>query len=83
MERLLQFDNTPAPVCLRTNTLTTTREALLKSLLEAGAECHESKWCAEGIVCEKLPSLSSVFSKLENAFYVQDESSMLVGHVVA
>ena len=83
VERLLQFDNTPAPVCLRTNTLVTTRDALLHSLFEAGAECHESEWCQEGIVCDKLPSLSSVFAKLENAFYVQDESSMLVGHVVA
>ena len=83
VERLLQFDNTAAPVCLRTNTLTITREQLLASLAEAGAECHASKWSKDGIVCEKLPSLSSVFAKLENAFYVQDESSMLVGHVVA
>ena len=83
VERLLQFDNTAAPVCLRTNNLTITREQLLASLAEAGAECHASKWSKDGIVCEKLPSLSSVFAKLENAFYVQDESSMLVGHVVA
>lgn len=83
VERLLQFDNTAAPVCLRTNTLTITREQLLASLAETGAECHASKWSKDGIVCEKLPSLSSVFAKLENAFYVQDESSMLVGHVVA
>lgn len=83
VERLLQFDNTAAPVCLRTNTLAITREQLLASLAEAGAECHASKWSKDGIVCEKLPSLSSVFAKLENAFYVQDESSMLVGHVVA
>lgn len=83
VERLLQFDNTAAPVCLRTNTLTTTREQLLNDLTEAGAECHSSQWSEDGIVCEKMPSLGSVFAKLENAFYVQDESSMLVGHVVA
>lgn len=83
VERLLQFDNTAAPVCLRTNTLTTTREQLLNDLTEAGAECHSSQWSEDGIVCEKIPSLGSVFAKLENAFYVQDESSMLVGHVVA
>lgn len=83
VERLLQFDNTAAPVCLRTNTLTTTREQLLNDLTEAGAECHSSQWGEDGIVCEKMPSLGSVFAKLENAFYVQDESSMLVGHVVA
>lgn len=83
VERLLQFDNSAAPVCLRTNTLITTREQLLDDLVAAGAECHGSQWSEDGIVCEKMPSLGSVFAKLENAFYVQDESSMLVGHVVA
>lgn len=82
VEKLLQFDNTPAPVCMRTNTLTTTRQQLLSDLEEAGAECHASKWSEDGIVCDRMPSLSSVFAKLENAFYVQDESSMLVGSVV-
>ena len=54
----------------------------MSDLEEAGAECHASKWSEDGIVCDRMPSLSSVFAKLENAFYVQDESSMLVGPVV-
>lgn len=82
-EALLAFNNSPAPVCLRTNTLVITRERLLAALQEAGAEAHASRWCAEGIVCDRLPSLSGMLAKMQNAFYVQDESSMLVGGALA
>ena len=84
-EKLLAFDNTAAPVCLRTNTLAWTLERLLQELAEAGAEAEPSSWCAEGIVVRKLPetSLSELFARLQQAFYVQDESSMLVAGLVA
>ncbi len=78
-EALLAFNNSPAPVCLRTNTLTCTRDELLTFLQGIGAEARASRWCADGIVCEKLPSLSGMLDKMQGAFYVQDESSMLVG----
>lgn len=82
-EALCAFDNTPAPVCLRVNTLVTTRDKLLAELTKAGGQVRASKWSADGIVCDKLPALSEVFANLHNAFYVQDESSMLVGAVLA
>lgn len=82
-ESLCSFDNTPAPVCLRVNTLVTTRDELLAKLTEAGAQVRASEWSADGIVCEKLPALNEVFADLHDAFYVQDESSMLVGAVLA
>lgn len=82
-ERLLAFDNTAAPMCLRVNTLVMSRDELLARLTEAGAEAVPSQWCADGVVCSKLPALGEVFAKLNNAFYVQDESSMLVGSIVA
>ncbi len=82
-EKLLAFNNAPAPVCLRVNTLVTTREELLKNLQEAGAEAHASRWCRDGIVCDKLPGMQQIFSKLQQAFYVQDESSMLVAGILA
>lgn len=82
-EALCAFDNTPAPVCLRVNTLVTTREELLAKLTVAGAQVRASAWSADGIVCEKLPALSTVFAEMHNEFYVQDESSMLVGAVLA
>ncbi|MBQ7884294.1 MAG: 16S rRNA (cytosine(967)-C(5))-methyltransferase RsmB [Phascolarctobacterium sp.] len=82
-EALCAFDNTPAPVCLRVNTLVTTRDKLVAELTKAGGQVRASKWSADGIVCDKLPALSEVFANLHNAFYVQDESSMLVGAVLA
>ena len=82
-ERLLAFDNSAAPVCLRVNTLVTTREQLLSSLAEAGAHVRPSEWSADGIVCEKLPSLHALMAALPKHFYIQDESSMLVAPLLA
>ncbi len=82
-EALCAFDNTPAPVCLRVNTLVTTRDELMAKLISVGAEVRASKWSVDGIVCEKLPALNVVFADMNNEFYVQDESSMLVGAVLA
>ena len=82
-ERLLAFDNSAAPVCLRVNTLVTTREQLLQALAEAGAQVHASAWSADGIVCEKLPSLHALMAALPKHFYIQDESSMLVAPLLA
>lgn len=84
-EALLAFNNTAAPVCLRTNTLVLGREELLAQLIEAGAEAEPSRWCEDGIVVHKMPEMGLVelFNKLQKAFYVQDESSMLVAGLVA
>lgn len=82
-EKLCAFNNMPAPVCLRVNTLVTDRETLMRELRELGAEVHASSWSIDGIICDKLPSLNSIMSKLHDKFYVQDESSMLVGRVVS
>ena len=82
-ERLLAFDNSAAPVCLRTNTLVTTRVKLMQDLQELGAEVHASAWSADGIVCDKLPSLYTLMTALPKHFYIQDESSMLVAPLLA
>lgn len=84
-EALLAFNNTAAPVCLRTNTLVRTRQQLLEALAATGAEVEASRWCAEGVVVNKLGSvgLSELLEKMPYAFYVQDESSMLVAGLLA
>ncbi len=82
-EKLCVFNNTPAPMCLRVNTLVTDRETLMQDLQQLGAEVRASTWSADGIICSKMPALNSVMSKLHDKFYVQDESSMLVGRVIA
>ena len=84
-EALLAFNNTAAPVCFRTNTLVLSREQLLETLTATGAEAEASRWCAEGIVVNKLGNsgLSELLEKVPDAFYVQDESSMLVAGLLA
>ena len=84
-EALLAFNNSSAPTCLRVNTLVTTRQHLLDELLALGAEATPSPWCEDGIVVTKLnnTSLGELFAKMPNAFYVQDESSMLVAGLLA
>ena len=67
-------------MCLRTNTLVTTRERLLAELAAAGAEAAPSRWCGDGIIVSRLGEvgLGELLAKLPDSFYVQDESSMLV-----
>ncbi|KYZ77207.1 16S rRNA methyltransferase [Anaerosporomusa subterranea] len=82
VERLLQENNKPPRLSLRTNTLKITREALLVRLAQEGVTCTASDWTPEGIICHELPALASLTSLKEGLFQVQDESSMLVAHVV-
>lgn len=82
-EKLLAFNNSAAPVCLRVNTLVTTRERLLTALRELGAEARPSQWSADGIVCTQLPALQQLLQQLPGQFYIQDESSMLVAPLLA
>lgn len=80
--KLCQFNNTNAPLVLRTNTLKTTRQELITELINAGCEVIPSKLAPEGIICKTHTSLNQL-TPLQNGFaQVQDESSMLVAHVV-
>ena len=81
-EKLLDYNNLPPVLSLRTNTLKTTRSSLLEVLQAAGFEAVPSKWCEEGIICTKTAGLNALMEKATDAFYMQDESSMLVAHAV-
>lgn len=76
------FDNEDAMLSLRTNTLKTTREALLTRLQAEGADVTPSVWAPEGILCTSHGALDTMVSLAEGLFQVQDESSMQVAHVV-
>lgn len=82
-EKLLEVNNITPPLSLRTNTLKATRDEILNDLRSHGVECEPSHWTPEGILCSSYPSLGS-FAPLQNGLVqVQDESSMLVGHVLS
>lgn len=82
-QSLCTFDNEEAPLSLRTNTLKTNREALMQALADNGAEAEASEWTPEGIILTKHGSLDALAPLQEGLCQVQDESSMLVAHVVA
>ncbi|MBQ3365731.1 MAG: 16S rRNA (cytosine(967)-C(5))-methyltransferase RsmB [Acidaminococcaceae bacterium] len=76
-EALCRWDNEPASLCLRVNTLMTTRDAFLQDLREMGCEGDVSHWCPDGIVIARSPGLPALLQNFPQSFYVQDESSML------
>ena len=80
---LCNFNNSSAPLCLRVNTLKTTKEQLGVELEKLGVEFAFSKLVRDGIVCKKVPNLSLMLDKLAGQFYIQDESSMLVAELLA
>ena len=83
VEALCAYNNSTPPLCLRTNTLKITRADLIERLAQEGVSCQPSIWTPEGIVCREYPSLAKLSSLKEGLFQIQDESSMLVAHVLA
>ena len=80
---LCEFDNAQATLSLRTNTLKIARDKLLERLSQEGVEAEPSAWTPEGILCLRHGSLDALESLQQGLFQVQDESSMLVAHVLA
>ena len=79
---LCRFNNSQPPLSLRTNTLKLSREELLDKLVAAGAEAELSTLAPEGIVCQRLGDEPLQLIRM-GLCQAQDESSMLVAHVVA
>lgn len=83
VKALCSFDNSSAALSVRTNTLKTTREKLLQVLAGEGTCCRVSDWTPEGILCLSHRGMDAFHSLREGLFQVQDESSMLVAHILA
>lgn len=79
---LCQFNNQNPPLSIRANTLKNSRTELLSTLIEEQVQFEESNWAPEGIVCTSHPSMKNLPSLKEGKFQVQDESSMLVAHIL-
>jgi 16S rRNA (cytosine967-C5)-methyltransferase len=76
-----RFDNAPAPLTLRANTLRTTREALIASLADAGVSAEPARFAPDGVI---VASGNPLLTPLAHTglFVVQDEASQLVGTFV-
>lgn len=81
-ETLLQMNNQPAPLVLRTNTMKITPAELVELLAAEGAAAEPARYAPEGLVVEGLGSVENSPSFQEGLFYVQDEGSQLVSHAL-
>ena len=81
-EALCLCNNTSAPLSVRVNTQRTERPALMEQLAKAGAEVRASTWVPEGIILHTHRALDELPPLHEGLAQVQDESSMLVAHVL-
>jgi 16S rRNA (cytosine967-C5)-methyltransferase len=80
-EKWATFDNEPAPLTLRANTLRVTREALAGRLMSFGVAAEPTRFARHGLtVRDGNPLLTSIAS--DGLFLVQDESSQLVAELV-
>lgn len=80
--QLCQFDNTNAPLIVRTNTLKCTRSEAITALTALGCNCQEMTMTPEGIVILDHPSINSLTPISSGMVQIQDISSMLVAHVL-
>ena len=81
-ERWELFDNAPAFLTLRANTLRISRDALAERLRTVGVETAPTRFAPDGLtVSHGNPLLAT--SVLEGVFLVQDEASQLIAELTA
>ena len=76
-EALLRAINEPKPLCLRTNTAKTDRDALLSRLREAGIAARPTPSAPHGILVDGPASPTGLPGFDEGEFWVQDEASQI------
>ncbi|HHW12350.1 MAG TPA: 16S rRNA (cytosine(967)-C(5))-methyltransferase RsmB [Firmicutes bacterium] len=81
--RLVEANNAPAPLSVRTNTLRINRDELLAAMTKAGIEAEPVPTIPEAIRVKSGQELTSNPLWTEGYFYIQDEASMLVAHLLA
>jgi len=81
--KLCEYNNAPAELWIRVNTLRCTPETLHERLWQEGCVVERSALVPEGLLLKAAPPLDTLPSFQEGLFTVQDESSMLVGYAVS
>jgi 16S rRNA (cytosine967-C5)-methyltransferase len=82
-EKLLQENNRPAPLTIRTNTLKTSREELKAALESGGATVQDIYYAPAGIEIRSSPGISLLAAYQSGLFIVQDEAAQLVSMVLS
>ena len=81
-ERWASFNNEPAPITLRVNTLTTSPAALVGELEARGVEVSPGRWSPQSLVVTRGNPLATDLAD-SGLFLIQDEASQLVAELVA
>jgi 16S rRNA (cytosine967-C5)-methyltransferase len=76
-EKWAQFNNSPAPLTLRANTLKTTRTAVRNALAQRGIDTDTTPYAPDGLVVRTGNPVTTNLDD-EGLFVVQDEASQLV-----
>lgn len=82
-EKILTYNNQPARIDFRVNTLNTNREELIRELQQDGVKCHASPqlpWCIR--IEAMQSSLEDLPAYKEGRFYVQNEAAMLAAIIL-
>jgi len=80
--QLCKKNNETPNMSVRTNLLKGTRQELKQQLEADGLTVEESRWAPEGLLIEGFSALGQLDALRQGLFQVQDESSMLVAHVL-
>jgi len=81
--RLCRADNQRPHLTIRANRLKTSRDDLIKTLSNKAVQATESKLVPESIMIAETGEISTLPEFKEGLFFVQDESSMMVSHILA
>jgi len=80
--RMCEANNLRPPFTVRVNTLKTTRKALQERMAEANIQALPSPFSPEGLILRESPRLSEEPLFQEGFYFVQDEASQIVAHLV-
>lgn len=82
-EKILTYNNQPARVDFRVNTLKTNREELIRELQKDGVKCYPSPFVPTSIRIEAMESsLEDLPAYKKGRFYVQNEAAMLASIIL-
>ncbi|MDF2840994.1 MAG: rsmB, partial [Clostridia bacterium] len=81
-EQLLNANNQVPPFTIRVNKLKTDKESLIKILEQEGIEYSEGIYNNEALYIKGTSSIENKPSFQQGLYQIQDESSMLIGHVL-
>ena len=82
-EALMRANNEPAPLVLRVNSLTSSREALLTLLTKSGISAVATRWSPAGIWVKSRSPVDQLPGFREGLFQVQGEASQLVSYLLS